>query len=386
MPGRSSVVFLLLDDWGSYDAAFREAQLGRTPTLHTPRIDELASAGVQLARYYVQPICSPTRSALLSGRYQIHTGLQDGIIEAHARVCLPPAFGTMADAFQQLGYSTHMVGKWHVGIYKRECLPWYRGFDTFYGFLTGSEYHYTKIQRIARGTENVSRLYPDFRTHTGPALSDCIAPSTAPLDAGWTCESTSSEYEEMNGQLFSINDSEPSGRMSLSDAQAMCNKRRDCDAFSFRPSAACDEGDCEVYFARSTRQVSATAWWRTRVRCPRVNWQMDPRCYSTHMFTAEATRIIAKSEHALKVRAGAGRTLDGSFKPIFLYLALQAVHEPVEVPLPYERMYSATISDRTRRVYSGLCLSLPQPPASYTALLMRCTAAAREKHRALHPP
>ena len=91
------VVFILVDDWGSFDVAWRERELNRSAQLRTPTLDALTEAGVRLDTYYVQPICSPTRSALLSGRYQIHTGLQDGIIQAEARVCLPPKFGTVAE-------------------------------------------------------------------------------------------------------------------------------------------------------------------------------------------------------------------------------------------------------------------------------------------------
>ena len=173
------VIFALVDDWGSLDVAYRERELGLTPALRTPTLDKLAAEGVKLSKYYVQHICSPTRSALLSGRYQIHTGLQDGIIQAQAAVCLPPKFGTIADAFQLLQYRTHMIGKWHVGIFKDACLPWKRGFDTYYGYLTGSELHYTKIQRISRGYPNATRTWPDFRTHEGP-ITTCVTPPLAP--------------------------------------------------------------------------------------------------------------------------------------------------------------------------------------------------------------
>lgn len=109
------IVFILVDDWGANDATYRQRELRPTeePSLRTPSIDALAASGMRLNSYYVQHICSPTRTSLLSGRYQIHTGLQDGIIQAWARVCLPPKFPTLANAFRSLGYSTHAVGKWH---------------------------------------------------------------------------------------------------------------------------------------------------------------------------------------------------------------------------------------------------------------------------------
>jgi arylsulfatase B/arylsulfatase I/J len=107
------VFFVLVDDWGSYDVAWRERELGRPPQLHTPALDALASdeTSIVLDNYYVQHICTPTRQSLMSGRYQIHTGLQDGIIQNSQKMCLPPVFKTIANAFDELGHDTHMVGK-----------------------------------------------------------------------------------------------------------------------------------------------------------------------------------------------------------------------------------------------------------------------------------
>ena len=69
---------MLADDWGSYDASYRMRELGRTPDIETPNIDALGGgakgAGLRLSEYYVQPICTPTRAGLLTGRYSIHTG------------------------------------------------------------------------------------------------------------------------------------------------------------------------------------------------------------------------------------------------------------------------------------------------------------------------
>ena len=99
-------------DWGSYDVAWREKELGRAPQLKTPVLDSLVQEGAKLDDYYVQHICTPTRQALVSGRYQIHTGLQHDIIKNSQKSCLPPKFGTIADAFKSGGYQTHMIGKW----------------------------------------------------------------------------------------------------------------------------------------------------------------------------------------------------------------------------------------------------------------------------------
>ena len=70
--GGNHVFMMLADDWGSYDASFRIKHLGRQPDIHTPNIDKLAGDGLTFDNYYVQPICSPTRASLLSGRYSTH--------------------------------------------------------------------------------------------------------------------------------------------------------------------------------------------------------------------------------------------------------------------------------------------------------------------------
>ena len=105
-------IFLLLaDDWGSYDAGFRIRSLGRVPDVQTPSIDALAETGITFDNYYVQPICTPTRASLLSGRYSIHTGSEHILFGASEPSCLPMSLPLMPLAFKHLGYQTHGIGK-----------------------------------------------------------------------------------------------------------------------------------------------------------------------------------------------------------------------------------------------------------------------------------
>ena len=102
----------------------------------------MVRAGVILEQSYVQPICTPTRSALMTGRYPIHTGRQHGVLWPQEPRGLFTNLTLMPEYLKRLGYHTHMVGKWHLGFCNESYLPTRRGFDSYYGYWTGSEHYY----------------------------------------------------------------------------------------------------------------------------------------------------------------------------------------------------------------------------------------------------
>ncbi|XP_005090306.1 arylsulfatase B [Aplysia californica] len=236
---RPNIIFVLADDYGFNDIGYHGSQIS------TPNLDQLASDGVKLENYYVQPICTPTRSQLMSGRYQIHTGLQHSIIHPEQPNGLPLDSPTMADKMKEAGYATHMVGKWHLGFYKDEYLPWNRGFNTYFGYLGGSEDYY-----------NHTKAYTDHKKYL--------------------------DLRDQNGPVHN-----------------------------------------------------------------------ETGHYSTHLFTEKAIDVVQAHD---------------SSEPLFLYLAYQSVHGPLQVPEKYERQYRH-IQDDNRRTYAGMVSAMDEGVGNLTQAL-----------------
>ncbi len=129
VPARPNVVIVLADDLGWRDVGFHG---GKTPT---PHIDRIAREGLDLARCYAFPFCSPTRSALLTGRMPIRYGMVFTVIRPWSPHGLPVEEHLLPETLKSLGYQTACIGKWHLGHAHRRLLPNARGFDHFYGHV-----------------------------------------------------------------------------------------------------------------------------------------------------------------------------------------------------------------------------------------------------------
>ena len=138
---RPNVVFILADDLGREDCGFMGGK-----EIQTPHIDKLARAGAILDAFYVQPVCSPTRAAFLTGRYPMRHGLQVGVVRPWAEYGLPLEERMLPEALQEAGYATAIVGKWHLGHVRPEYLPTKRGFDHQYGHYNGALDYFTHIR------------------------------------------------------------------------------------------------------------------------------------------------------------------------------------------------------------------------------------------------
>ncbi|CAM9964603.1 unnamed protein product, partial [Phaeothamnion confervicola] len=109
----------------------------------TPFMDSMANQGIKLTNYYSMYLCSPARASLLTGRYVFRYGMQYNVVQPTAPWGLPLGEKLMPEYFKDAGYATHMVGKWHLGMYLEDYLPHRRGFDTFLGYLNDEEDYWT---------------------------------------------------------------------------------------------------------------------------------------------------------------------------------------------------------------------------------------------------
>ncbi len=143
------IVYIVADDLGWKDVGYRTAEL------KTPSIDKLAKEGAQLNQFYVQPMCTPTRAALMTGRYPFRYGLQTLVIPTPGKYGLPTDERLLPQALKEAGYRTVMVGKWHLGHADRKFWPRQRGFDYHYGAVLG------EIDYFTHSSSNVKDWYRD---------------------------------------------------------------------------------------------------------------------------------------------------------------------------------------------------------------------------------
>lgn len=135
-PSRPNIVYIIADDvgWNSYSWHNKEAI--------TPNLQELLDGGVLMEQHYANSLCTPSRSALLTGNYAYKMGRQRIVIYAGEPTGLSLNYTLLPERLQELGYATHLVGKWHLGFCNWSYTPTYRGFDTFYGYYKAMDSYF----------------------------------------------------------------------------------------------------------------------------------------------------------------------------------------------------------------------------------------------------
>jgi len=167
-PAPPNIIVILADDLGYGDVSYN-------PSNHdflTPNIDSLTINGVQFTSGYVtHPFCTPTRAALLTGRYQQRFGVENLLNQEdddNPRLGLPITELILPQLLGPAGYVCGLIGKWHLGT-APSLRPNQRGFDYFYGFL-GGEHNYWNTTMLQNLTRVSAPGLLDRRVHTAGSL------------------------------------------------------------------------------------------------------------------------------------------------------------------------------------------------------------------------
>lgn len=156
---KPNLLVVVVDDLGWSDIGYNN------PTFPTPTIDALAKEGILLGSFYTASTCTPSRSQLMTGRYNYRIGMQDSVLHSTEPRGVPLKEEFLSSKLGNLGYRTAALGKWHLGMHQPQYTPLRRGFDLHYGILTGGGDHSHHV--------SVSQLFSPHNT------SDVLVPETS---------------------------------------------------------------------------------------------------------------------------------------------------------------------------------------------------------------
>ena len=158
--GRPNVIVILTDDQGYADVGFNGCK-----DIPTPNIDRIAGNGVKFTSGYVTyAVCGPSRAGLMTGRYQDRFGFGRNPLFApnDPEQGLPLSEETLASVLDRAGYQTMAIGKWHLGAHESQR-PLNRGFDEFFGFLTGGHQYFPELWTL-KDISEVKSQFDAYKT------------------------------------------------------------------------------------------------------------------------------------------------------------------------------------------------------------------------------
>ncbi len=175
---KPNIVFILADDMGYSDMGWQGSHI------QTPNLDKLAKEGMFLSRNYVQPQCTPTRIAFLTGNYPYRYGLHEHVLMTNSMHGIPAEEKTIAEKMKEGGYRTALIGKWHAGCHVESQLPHRQGFDHSFYCLHGaiSYWNYT--------TANNSTVVRNGEKYYAPSMEDGEASGNTYATELWKNEAT----------------------------------------------------------------------------------------------------------------------------------------------------------------------------------------------------
>lgn len=162
---RPNVIIILTDDQGYGDVGFNGCK-----DIPTPNIDRIAESGTRFTNGYVSyAVCGPSRAGIMTGRYQGRFGFgRNPLVAPHDTLQgLPSSEETMATVLGREGYASMALGKWHLGVHKSQW-PLNRGFDEFFGFLSGGHQYLPELWTL----NDISEVRAQFDAYNTKLMKD----------------------------------------------------------------------------------------------------------------------------------------------------------------------------------------------------------------------
>ena len=157
-----NIIVIVADDLGWNDIGYHGSEI------KTPAIDKMVQGGMELDRFYVHSVCSPTRASLLTGRYPSRYGILSPLGDEPV---FPAGTVTIAELLKNNGYETAISGKWHLGTVP-EARPMKLGFDSSYGYLRGQIDPYTHLYKNGNKTWHRNDILVDEDGHATDLITD----------------------------------------------------------------------------------------------------------------------------------------------------------------------------------------------------------------------
>lgn len=288
-PDRPNIVLIVADDLGYNDVPWHN------PDVRAPNIRKLARQGIILENHYVLPLCTPSRAALLTGIYPFRYGKQAGESLPLSPTGLNTSITLLPERLKDLGYSTHLIGKWHLGYCSWDYTPTRRGFDSFYGFYLGSQTYYTQYKKMGR--RKGSLFWWD-----------------------------TNEVDDLDYEDYEVTEDQASENLKDDQRKKMEESKRGQGRRRSRGYGNQDENGGRDFRLNELPLANVSGY------------------YSNDLYAARAEDVIRA--HAVE---------DGVAKsPLFMMLSTQAVHGPIQVPLKYRRRHTATTKNLARRTFLGM--------------------------------
>ncbi|XP_050735950.1 arylsulfatase J-like [Eriocheir sinensis] len=308
--GRPNIVFIVADDLGYNDVPWHN------PDIHAPELHRLARHGIVLENHYVLPVCTPSRAALLTGRFPHRDGRQASFSPL-SPTGLNTSLTLIPQHLQRLGYKTHLIGKWHLGYCSWAYTPLHRGFDSFYGYYLGSQGYYDRYKRVLMPQTRAARS-TNRRQRTNKVI-DNIPPAAE----------ESGEPADVQGRRGHSTSLE---MMGGGDAGGKRREGREVktEALSAEEMQLFRDGGYD-FRLNETPLTNVTG------------------VYSNDLYAARVEEVIKGH-----VRGSGG-------DPLFLLLSLQATHGPLEAPPPSSLRRGAHpphIVNPARRTFHGMVAAL----------------------------